>query len=127
MTLSQNIPLLRDTSPAIAGHGINYSTSIGLMLILVIGAVALVLWRHRGKTQGTTDNNLSSPRSWTRWLIGNQMGSVKLIHSTHLGSKCSLHDVEWQGKRLLIGCSSQSIRLLAETPSAGDTGTDGAT
>jgi flagellar biogenesis protein FliO len=35
-----------------------------------------------------------------------------------LSPRHSLHVVVWNGRRLLLGCTDQSIQLLAETPSS---------
>jgi flagellar biogenesis protein FliO len=41
---------------------------------------------------------------------------TSLVSSARLTPQHSVHEVTWQGRRLLIGCAPQSIALLAEAP-----------
>jgi len=41
---------------------------------------------------------------------------VQRVAGTRLSPRHSLHVVEWEGRRLLIGCGDQSVQLLAESP-----------
>jgi hypothetical protein len=56
--------------------------------------------------------------SWMRF--GGMLGTgsaheIERVSSTRLSSGHSLHVVVWGGRRLLLGCTAQSIQLLAET------------
>jgi len=44
---------------------------------------------------------------------------VERVSSTRLSPRHSLHVVNWEGRRLLLGCSDSTIQLLAESK-AGD-------
>ncbi|TWD85744.1 flagellar biosynthesis protein FliO [Variovorax beijingensis] len=43
---------------------------------------------------------------------------IQRVSSMPLSQRHSLHVVVWNGRRLLLGCTEQSIQLLAETSSA---------
>ncbi len=45
-----------------------------------------------------------------------QGGGLQLRESRRLTQNHSVHEVQWRGRTLLIGCSSQTIQLLAEAP-----------
>ena len=134
MTLPDSIPLRRE-SPMGAGFGDSADFSglaaIGLLLIFAIFAVAW--WRKHHAPRGDANaTNAPQPR-WARWLGAQRSKRVTPLGSTRLTPKHSLHEIEWQGKRLLIGCAEQSICLLAEMPVAApdspptDTTVEGAT
>ncbi len=115
MKFSESIPLLRDNTNSDNAKGVDLSGVIALTLVLLVVAVAAVWWRNRGKMQGIAGNDNAMLGGWSRWPFGKQRCSVNVLGMVHLTSKYSLHEVEWQGKRLLIGCSGQSIQLLSET------------
>jgi flagellar biogenesis protein FliO len=37
-------------------------------------------------------------------------------NTTQLTQRHSIHEVQWNGRKLLIGCSDKDIRLLADVP-----------
>lgn len=115
MKFSESIPLLRENTGSDNGKGVDLSGFISLTLVLLIVALAAVWWRNRGKVQGTAGTDSRLLGGWSRWTFGKQRCSVNVLGMVHLTSKYSLHEVEWQGKRLLIGCSGQAIQLLSET------------
>ncbi|QGW82257.1 flagellar biosynthetic protein FliO [Variovorax paradoxus] len=56
--------------------------------------------------------------SWLRFgglLDTASSREIERVSSTRLSSGHSLHVVVWGGRRLLLGCTAQSIQLLAET------------
>lgn len=115
MKLSESIPLLRENTNSDNDKGLDLSGVIALTLVLLVVALAAVWWRNRGKMQGTAGKDSSNLLGgWSRWPFGKPRCSVNVLGTAHLTGKHSLHEVEWQGKRLLIGCSSQSVQLLAE-------------
>lgn len=115
MRLPETIPLLREASNPATDKASDLSGLLGFTLVLLFVALALLWWRSRAKTQESSHKNTGQPIGLARWLTGSRRASVKLLGATHLANKHSLYEVEWQGKHLLIGCSSQSMQLLAET------------
>jgi flagellar protein FliO/FliZ len=119
MKLPESIPLLRDGASAGVDKGVDLSGFILLTLLTLLTlavALAIVAWRNRDKWQRNANQDTAQPSAWTRWLVPNQRSSLKVLGTVHLPGKHSVHEVEWRGKHLLIGCSSQSIQLLAEAP-----------
>jgi hypothetical protein len=118
MTLPASIPLRRD-SPDNTGWGDRGDPSgiaaLGLVLIVAIFAVAW--WRKRGRP-GKTEVAGAGRRAslWHRLMPGALRVDIAALSSTHLTAHHSVHEVHWQGKRLLIGCADGSICLLAEVP-----------
>ena len=58
---------------------------------------------------------------WTRFptsLVPASSHEIGRISNVRLSPRHSLHVVTWNGRRLLLGCSDQSIQLLAEAASA---------
>ncbi|MFE1574353.1 flagellar biosynthetic protein FliO [Comamonas odontotermitis] len=56
-----------------------------------------------------------------RWLPRRLPGDLVVKSSARLTPHHSVHQVDWNGKRLLIGCANQSIMLLSELSSNPDT------
>lgn len=55
--------------------------------------------------------------SWRRALAGQAHPTeIRRVDSTRLSPHHTLHVVEWQGRRLLVGCSEHSVNLVAEAP-----------
>lgn len=52
---------------------------------------------------------------------------IQRVSSTRLTPRHSLHVVVWNGRQLLLGCTDQTIELLAESPVAGKATELGAT
>jgi len=124
MKLSESIPLLRDGADPSVEKGGDLSAFIVLTLVIFIVALALVWRRNRGSVPGAGGKGVVPPDSWSRWFVGGRRSSVKVLGTVHLPGKHSLHEVEWQGKLLLIGCSAQSIQLLVEQPLVNISGED---
>lgn len=129
MTLSVNaptglpasIPVKRDSDSAPPGGS---SRAWALAPLLLVGALLLglawVRWRSQpGAAPGTPTANATGEESWSRWWRasrGHASDGPARLSSARLTPRHSLHVVQWEGRRLLVGCSDQSIRLLAESP-----------
>lgn len=105
MRLSADLPLRRDSEPASAvspGYG-------AWLLVLVLALGGLFALRRGGKG---------------RWLAGlrgtDAGGAPKVLAVKVLGAHASLQVVEWNGKEILLGCSSQAVTVLDSRPSTTD-------
>lgn len=104
MNLPATIPLLRD-APDGAGAGATGlpGVALGLLLLLALGWVVWQLWRTRARLrQGPAGG-----------------AALRVLGTTRLTPGHSLHEVQWQGQRLLIGCTDHTVTLVASTPPAG--------
>jgi flagellar biogenesis protein FliO len=97
------IPLRRD-----AGAGSSIADSAGwvVLLLAAVAGAGFVAIRQRSKMPGAQKG-----RSWLRPAAGHS--APKSIGRTSLTQQASLHVVAWRGEELLLGCTSQSIALLA--------------
>lgn len=124
MTLPASIPLRRD-SPMTGGlgDGADMSGFTALGLLLAVAILAVALWRKRRMFQQTGVPPLAATAAspWSRWLPKTNPRRLTPLHSTRLTPKHSLHEVQWRGQRLLIGCADQSICLIAAEPAEIDT------
>ncbi|MGJ3704004.1 flagellar biosynthetic protein FliO [Variovorax sp. AFSI2.2] len=114
-SLPSSIPVKRDPPGAL-------ESDVGdrwWIAILVAGgllAYGVVAMRRKARSSGK--------RAGTWWPgLGGLLdtGSSHEIHrvsSTHLSPRHGLHVVVWNGKRLLLGCTDQSIQVLAESASS---------
>jgi hypothetical protein len=84
---------------------------LGWTALLLAAAAAAGFVAFRRKTGG--GNGAGSP-----WLRGApKPGSPKLLGRTLLTQQASVHVIEWEGEELLLGCTSQTMSLLARRPS----------
>lgn len=128
MTLPDSIPLRRDSPVGSGfGDGADFSGLAGLGLLLVFAIFAIAWWRkHRAPASDRTKPAADVRPRWARWLGTPHSSAITATGSTRLTPQHSLHEVEWQGKRLLIGCAEHSISLLAEAPITAPDSTSGA-
>lgn len=87
--------------------------------ILVAGgllAYGVVAVRRKARSTGRRTSMW-----WPRFgglLDAGASHEIQRVSSSHLSPRHSLHVVVWNGKRLLLGCTDQSIQVLAESPSS---------
>ncbi|MDM0122200.1 flagellar biosynthetic protein FliO [Variovorax arabinosiphilus] len=116
-SLPPSIPLRRE------GAGADTMAPPGDVAWLVVAAlmlaIALATWWGRRKRSSSLFGSGSG--SWLSRLGLTdrpiQRDTVERISSTRLSPRHSLHVVVWDGRRLLIGCTDQSMRLISEAPS----------
>ncbi|MDQ0045441.1 flagellar biosynthetic protein FliO [Variovorax boronicumulans] len=68
-----------------------------------------------GHGQAVPGNNAAA--SWLRlggWIDKVSSTEIQRVASTRLSPRHSLHVVVWDGKRLLLGCTDQSIQVLSQ-------------
>lgn len=118
MTLNESIPVRRepDAGESAAGGELAWMGALVLVVVLVV-----TVWGKLRRTRGgKTGTDRAQPvMHWLTRLQGRSASAPSVLGSTRLTPTHTLHDVEWQGRRLLVGCSSQSIQVLSEMPSAG--------
>lgn len=89
---------------------------MGVFIVLLLLAFA-VLRKYQAGGAARAGN---PPAGWlARWmgtLPRRQERGMKLISSARLTPQHSVHEVDWQGQRLLIGCAPQSMAVLAQAP-----------
>ena len=104
------LPLQHDADPGWGGVGLLQLALAGIVLAVWIG---WLVWRRKGLRGVFT----SAPRD-----------GLKLIQSTALTARASLHVVRWDGREWLLGCTDHGITPLAERtpPEAAETPTRGA-
>ena len=110
--LPANIPVKREQTDGLGGpKGDHGWLAIGIALALLgIGVVAM---RKRLRSSGSRRPGWRSLRNL---LDPGPSPEIAQSSSTRLSPRHSLHVVEWNGRRLLLGCSEHAIRLLAEAP-----------
>lgn len=99
--LSQ-LPLRRD---AAVGGSIAESAGWAALFVAGLASVAFVMIRRR------TLPGSGPGGSWLRPVAGASM--PKALWRMSLTQQASLHLVEWRGEELLLGCTPQSVTILA--------------
>lgn len=107
IALPKTIPFKQDSASSSGGEGPPL-TAITAILALGFAGFAIWIWRNRRPTAGVDAAKRSS------WWGGASSRDVLLHGATRLSPKHSVHDIEWRGRRLLIGCTDQAMTLLSE-------------
>jgi flagellar protein FliO/FliZ len=119
-SLPSSIPVKRDGAQETAGAD---GDRWWLAITAAGGLLAFAVIAARRRT--TTSVNLPARPLWARFgglLDSATSHEIQRVSSTRLSSRHSLHVVVWNGRRLLLGCTDQSIQLLAEASSWKDEG-----
>jgi hypothetical protein len=115
-SLPDSIPVKREQPNEVTGPA-NDRWWIAIFMAGGLLALAVVIARRRAgpaKAAGAW---------WTRFggfLDTVPSHEIQRVSSMPLSPRHSLHVVVWNGRRLLLGCTEQSIQLLAETSSAAE-------
>lgn len=88
-------------------------------IIGIVGLLGLGLARRRKFTSRSGDAPGGAP--WLqmlgdRWLQPDASAEILRVSGSRLSPRHHLHVIEWRGKRLLVGCTDNSISVLAEVP-----------
>lgn len=116
-SLPPSIPLRRDGG---AADTMNLPGDAAWLVVaaLMLAIAAATFW---GRSKRRSPNSAAGFWRWRLGATDRSMppGGVERVSSTRLSPRHSLHVVEWGGRRLLIGCTDHSMRLLSEAPVAG--------
>jgi len=113
-SLPDSIPVKRE-QPGGTADSASDRWWIGVVMAGGLLALAFVIARRRAGQPKATG------AWWTRfggWLDTVPSHEIQRVSSMPLSPRHSLHVVVWNGRRLLLGCTEQSIQLLAETAAA---------
>jgi flagellar protein FliO/FliZ len=109
LVLPRTIPFRPDSSSA-SSDGNSSPAAIALVVLSGLAGFAWWAWRRSAQSSGAEGAGKGMP--WWRAMPSRK--SVLLHGSTRLSPKHSVHEIEWRGRRLLIGCADQAMTLLAE-------------
>ncbi len=90
---------------------------LGLFIPLALVAILILRRMQRQRGAHANDGASGAPKTMLGWLKASPRGGLLLRESRRLTQTHSVHEVEWRGRTLLVGCSGQSIQLLGEMPS----------
>jgi len=109
VVLPKTIPFKQDSAGA---SGDANPSAAAIAAVLLLGLAGLALWAWRKRVVATGDQG---PGKGLRWWGPTPTPKSLLLHSTtRLSPRHSVHEIEWRGRRLLIGCADQAMTLLAE-------------
>lgn len=81
-----------------------------MLFLLALAGTGYWIVRHRG---------LNGSRTTPAWLRPAATPSAPVtLGRTSLSPQASVHVIEWHGEELLIGCTAQSVTMLARRPKA---------
>jgi len=111
--LPSSIPVRRDATSS-EGEGAGDRWWVATLFVGGLLACGVIAARRK---QAKADAGARSVMSWFRLggLIDTASSrEIERVSSTRLSPRHSLHVVVWNGKRLLLGCTDQSIQVLSE-------------
>ncbi|MGN8064564.1 flagellar biosynthetic protein FliO [Ralstonia sp. 22111] len=88
-------------------------------LLVVVAVLAALLWwlLKRFRTNAPQKNK---PGIWpVRVTAHPGSGGLRVIKSSRLTSKASLHVIDWDGQQLLVGCTENGLSVLSTRPDHG--------
>lgn len=108
--LPEGIPLRREAD---AEHG---AISGAPQLMVVVAVLGTLLWWLLKRFRPSASQE-SRPGIWPVRIMGRTGGGgLRVIQSSRLTSKASLHVVEWGGDQLLVGCTENGLSVLSKHP-----------
>lgn len=105
------LPLVRDDADRFTAGRL-----VSVVLMLLAGAGALAWARGRQGGPGAGGGRWGEPfrQGWQRWRSIRGASAVRLVQSTRLTPRASVHVLEWDGRELLVGCAEDGITVLGE-------------
>lgn len=114
MSIHESIPVRRESPDAVHEAFEGGLAWLGIILVVVLGIA--VVWRlGRGPV---IDNNSTKRRyafDWKRVFPRKSLSDLMLVSSVRLTTKHSIHQVQWRGREILVGCSNDGIVLLCDS------------
>jgi len=109
VVLPKTIPFKQDSAGA---SGDASPSAAAIALVLLVGLAGFALWAWRKRVAASGADGTGKGLRW--WGLNSTQKSLLLHSTTRLSPRHSLHEIEWRGRRLLIGCADQTMTLLAE-------------
>jgi flagellar protein FliO/FliZ len=107
VVLPRTIPFKQDSGPA-SGDASPSLTASALVLFSGLAGFSFWAWRKRLQASGVGKGS-----RW--WGVTAAQKSLLVRGSTRLSPRHSVHEIEWRGRHLLIGCADQAMTLLSES------------
>lgn len=103
--LPANIPLKRDP-PELSNSASYAPVLVGALTIFVaLFYAGWRIWAMRAK-------NSPGGNSFAKWIRAKSSHELRVIESTRLTPRHTVHALEWRGTVFLIACSEQSVTVL---------------
>ena len=112
VVLPKTIPFKQDSASA-SGDASPSLAAVVLALLLGLAGLGFWAWRKRALASGA-ESAASAGRGLRWWGATSSKKNLLLHGSTRLSPRHSVHEIEWRGRRLLIGCADQTMTLLSE-------------
>ncbi|SFD93361.1 flagellar biosynthetic protein FliO [Paracidovorax konjaci] len=113
MAFPESIPLRREPDGASTVPATELAW-LGVFVLLI--ALFAGVWRkHRATRQPDKQAVRAGPLG--QWLAKVQQRTgrtVEVVSSVRLTPQHSVHEVQWHGRRILIGCAPHTINVLAD-------------
>lgn len=112
MSLPSSIPLRRDPVPGSGAE--DHFPGVAVIAVLLVVAVFAWSWWRGKRRAGSAAGGIGL----AAWLGTPAPGPIRRVASIHLTPRHTVHEIEWQGRKLLVGCSEQGVSVLSEAPIA---------
>ena len=109
--ISGNIPVKREAEP---DGGAMFGLPQLLLLVAVLGG--LLWWLPKYLRSRSSSGGGLQPGVLSR-MVGQRQGDhARVISSSRLAGKATLHVVEWNHEQWLLGCTEHQVSVLAKRP-----------
>ena len=86
-------------------------------LVLLLMGLAYWALRRVQKARGGTSTQTQAP--WMKWLAAGGAEGMRVIQSSRLTAKASVHILHWDDKEWMVGVTDQGIALLGQRSLSG--------
>lgn len=109
-SLPSSLPLRRDGGPGLGNDGPSALRAFGLVLLLM----ALAYWALKQVQKARRGTSNAGQGPWRKWIASNGAEGMRLVQSTRLTPKSSVHLLHWDGQEWMVGVTEQGITLLGQ-------------